>query len=105
MQDVAQTEWMTVYKIAPHQGSRLDYTLNIIDTSCFGDTSTVDRWDSIEDQVRYLFKSKGDEGLLFLDSVCFIVKAPMPVLHQQRIMFLVQLCPFLGKTSLRISAH
>ncbi|XP_048768023.1 uncharacterized protein LOC125674784 isoform X2 [Ostrea edulis] len=75
-QAVSQTEWITVYKIAPHKGSRLDYTLNIIDTPGFGDTRGIDRDNNIVDQVRYLFSAKGDKGVLYLDSVCFIVKAP-----------------------------
>ncbi|XP_062622249.1 uncharacterized protein LOC134283784 [Saccostrea cucullata] len=75
-QAVSQTEWITVYKIFPQRGGRLDYTLNIIDTPGFGDTRGPERDNAIVDQVRYLFSAKGDEGVLFLDSVCFIVKAP-----------------------------
>jgi hypothetical protein len=52
------------------------YGLNIIDTPGFGDTRGIDRDNNIVDQVRYLFSAKGDQGVLFLDSVCFIVKAP-----------------------------
>lgn len=36
-QAISQTEWITVYKIYPAEGSRLNYTLNIIDTPGFGD--------------------------------------------------------------------
>ena len=41
--------------IHPEQGGRLKYTLNIIDTPGFGDTSGLDRDSLIVDQVRQLF--------------------------------------------------
>ncbi|XP_056014684.1 uncharacterized protein LOC125674781 isoform X2 [Ostrea edulis] len=75
-QAISQTEWITVYKIAPQKGSRLSYTLNIIDTPGFGDTRGIDRDHAIIDQIRHLFSAKGEQGVLFLDAVCFIVKAP-----------------------------
>ncbi|XP_062572462.1 uncharacterized protein LOC134234415 [Saccostrea cucullata] len=75
-QAISQTEWITVYKIAPHKGSRLNYTLNIIDTPGFGDTRGIDRDHAIIDQIRHLFSAKGQQGVLFIDAVCFIVKAP-----------------------------
>lgn len=76
MQAVSQTEWITVYKIYPTEGSRLSYTLNIIDTPGFGDTRGIERDNAIIDQIRQLFSATGDKGVLFIDAVCFIVKAP-----------------------------
>lgn len=75
-QAISQTEWITVYKIYPKEGSRLNYTLNIIDTPGFGDTRGIERDNAIVDQIRQLFSAKGDQGVLYIDAVCFIVKAP-----------------------------
>lgn len=76
LQAVSQTEWITVYKIFPKEGSRLSYTLKIIDTPGFGDTRGIERDNVIVDQIRQLFSAKGDQGVLYIDAVCFIVKAP-----------------------------
>ena len=65
-----------MYKIFPKFGSRLDYTLKIIDTPGFGDTRGIQRDGDIVDQIRHLFSEKGDRGVSFIDAVCFIVKAP-----------------------------
>lgn len=73
---MSQTKWITVYKIYPAEGSRLHYTLNIIDTPGFGDTRGVERDNVTVDQIRQLFSAKGDQGVLNIDAVCFIVKAP-----------------------------
>lgn len=75
-QALSQTEWVTVYKIVPQEGYRLDYTLNIIDTPGFGDTRGLDRDEKTIDQIRHLFSETGSKGLLYIDAVCFIVKAP-----------------------------
>lgn len=76
LQAISQTEWITVYKIYPTEGSRLSYALNIIDTPGFGDTRGIERDNVIVDQISHLFSAKGDQGVLFIDAVCFIVKAP-----------------------------
>lgn len=75
-QAVSQTEWITVYKIMPRAGSRLQYSLNIIDTPGFGDTRGIERDQATIDQIRQLFSETGAKGVLNLDAVCFIVKAP-----------------------------
>lgn len=71
-----QTEWITVYKLHPKPGSRLNYTLNIIDTPGFGNTRGIERDNAIVNQIRHLFCSQGEDGVLYIDAVCFIVKAP-----------------------------
>ena len=65
-----------MYKVFPKDGSRLNYTLRIIDTPGFGDTRGIKRDEGIVDQIRHLFSEKGDRGVSFIDAVCFIVKAP-----------------------------
>lgn len=64
-----------MYKIFPTEGSRLNYTLKIIDTPGFGDTRGVDRDHAIVEQIRHLFSAEGDQGVLYIDAVCFIAKA------------------------------
>lgn len=75
-QAVSQTEWITVYKIFPTAGSRIDYPLNIIDTPGFGDTRGIERDHIIVDQIRHLFSASDEQSVSFIDAVCFIVKAP-----------------------------
>ncbi|XP_053389217.1 uncharacterized protein LOC123527098 [Mercenaria mercenaria] len=75
-QAVSQTQWITCYTINPLKGSRLDYTLNIIDTPGFGDTRGIDRDKEIIEQIRTLFSRDDDTGVLFIDAVCFLIKAP-----------------------------
>lgn len=60
----------------PQKGSRLNYTLNIIDTPGFGDTRGIERDQRTVDQIRHLFSEPEPKGVLELDAVCFIVKAP-----------------------------
>lgn len=75
-QAVSQTQWITCYTIHPLKGSRLDYTLNIIDTPGFGDTSGIDRDKKIIEQITTLFSSDDERGIIFIDAVCFLIKAP-----------------------------
>lgn len=75
-QAFSQTEWITVYKLYPTAGSKLDYALNIIDTPGFGDTRGIERDNVIVDQIRHLFSASDDQGVSFIDALCFIVRAP-----------------------------
>ncbi|XP_052212529.1 uncharacterized protein LOC127831592 [Dreissena polymorpha] len=75
-QALSQTEWITCYKINHMDGSRIKYTLNIIDTPGFGDTRGLDRDNAIVDQIRELFTESGPKGILTIDAVCFLIKAP-----------------------------
>ena len=59
-----------MYKIYPTEGSRLNYTLNIIDTPGFGDTTGIERDITIVGRIHTLFSTK----ILFIDAVCFVVK-------------------------------
>lgn len=65
-----------MYRIEPRKGSRLKYALNIIDTPGFGDTRGIDRDQYTVSQIRNLFTETDAKGVLFIDAVCFIVKAP-----------------------------
>ncbi|XP_052807816.1 uncharacterized protein LOC128236757 isoform X1 [Mya arenaria] len=74
-QALSQTEWITCYTIFPEVGTRLNYTLNIIDTPGFGDTRGLEQDEKIVDQIRELFTNKEPKGVQTIDAVCFIVKA------------------------------
>lgn len=75
-QAVSQTEWITCYTINPEEGGRLDYRLKIIDTPGFGDTRGLERDDVIVKQLTELFSAKDAKGIVFIDAVCFLIKAP-----------------------------
>lgn len=70
---MSKTKWITVYKITPQTGSRQNYTLNIIDTPGFGDR---DGNQTIIDQIHQLLLSNDDKGVLYIDAVCLVVRAP-----------------------------
>lgn len=59
------------------EGSKIDYDLNIIDTPGFGDTRGIIRDKAIVDQIREFFTTPGDQGISFLDAVCFVTQAPL----------------------------
>ena len=75
-QAVSQTEWITCYTINNEEGGRLDYPLKIIDTPGFGDTRGLDRDNEIVKQLKELFSAHDEKGVVFLDAVCFLAKAP-----------------------------
>lgn len=75
MQALSQTEWVTCYTIY-NDVSRLNYTINLIDTPGFGDTRGLTQDARIVNQIRQLFTAKNVKGLTVLDAVCFILKAP-----------------------------
>ncbi|KAK3084321.1 hypothetical protein FSP39_011549 [Pinctada imbricata] len=70
------TEWISAYIIHPSCGSRLDYTLNIVDMPGFGDTRGIDFDERTVSQLRHLFTSKSADGLSHIDAVCFLLRAP-----------------------------
>lgn len=77
LQSDSQTEWITCYTVHTMDGSKIDYNLNIIDTPGFGDTRGIIRDKAIVDQIREFFTSPGDQGIRFLDAVCFVTQAPL----------------------------
>ncbi|KAH3820212.1 hypothetical protein DPMN_121956 [Dreissena polymorpha] len=75
-QSMSQTEWITCFTIHPEEGSRLPYSLNIIDTPGFGDTRGIKRDQAIVEQIRQLFCARPPQGILTIDMVCCTLKAP-----------------------------
>ncbi|KAH3821206.1 hypothetical protein DPMN_122967 [Dreissena polymorpha] len=73
---MSQTEWITCFTIHPEEDSRLPYSLNIIDTSGFGDTRGIEQDQKIVEQKRQLFCAKPPQGILTIDMVCCTLIAP-----------------------------
>ncbi|KAK3591693.1 hypothetical protein CHS0354_040624 [Potamilus streckersoni] len=86
-QSESQTEWITCYTIHSRPGSRIKYTLNIIDTPGFGDTRGFERDQAIVEQIRLFFTTPPPKGIYELDAVCFVTQAPLARLtpHQKYI--------------------
>lgn len=73
-QAVSQTEWIRVYKKKkPRDDCRLTYTLNIIDTTGFGDTREIDSDQGTIDQIQQLFSERGANWVIFLDADFFLL--------------------------------
>lgn len=64
-----------IKKKKPRDDCRLTYTLNIIDTTGFGDIREIDSDQGTIDQIRQLFSERGANWVIFLDADFFIVKA------------------------------
>ncbi|WAQ96119.1 hypothetical protein MAR_028809 [Mya arenaria] len=75
-QALSQTEWITCYTLYPIKGSRLQYTIHVIDTPGFGDTRGIERDQEIVQQIKELFSEKEPKGVMSIDAVCFLIKAP-----------------------------
>ncbi|VDI43312.1 Hypothetical predicted protein [Mytilus galloprovincialis] len=73
---LSQKDWITCYTICSEMASRINYTINLIDTPGFGDTRGLKQNAKIVSQIRDLLTAKDAKGVATLDAVCFILKAP-----------------------------
>ena len=80
----SQTALITVYKIYPSQGSQFEYTLTIIDTPGFGDTTGLERNKQIIQQIQNFFSVQGENGLDHLDGIGFVTQASLARLTAQQ---------------------
>ena len=76
-QSKSQTKDITAYTFYAERGSRLQYTLTIIDTPGFGDTEGLARDKHIVSQIKELFSIAGAEGIDQLHGIGFVTQAPL----------------------------
>ncbi|XP_067463000.1 verrucotoxin subunit beta-like [Thunnus thynnus] len=70
-----QTSEVTVYKINHQDGFKTPFSLTVVDTPGFGDTSDIERDKEITEQLCNLFSS--ELGVSEIDAVCFMVSAAL----------------------------
>ena len=81
----SQTDKITTYDLYHMKGSRLEYSLTVVDTPGFGDTQGIKRDYEILDQIQDYFE---EHGIQKLEAVCFVVEASLPRLTKtQRYIF------------------
>ncbi|XP_041349195.1 uncharacterized protein LOC121368524 [Gigantopelta aegis] len=86
-QTESQTEWITSYRVHPIH-SKVNFSLNIIDTPGFGDTRGIERDHQLVEQIRAFFTSEGIKGIETIDAICFVTQAPLArMTHTQRYIF------------------
>lgn len=71
----SQTSWITAYSFHPMKGSKLPYTLTIIDTPGFGDTRGIDRDKEIIGQIKEYFSLNPPDGIDQLHAVVFVTQS------------------------------
>ena len=71
----SQTEWITAYTFHHQKRSLFPYTLTIIDTPGFGDTSGLERDCHITAQIKGLFSKPPPDGIDHLDVIGFVTQA------------------------------
>ncbi|KAK4030156.1 hypothetical protein OUZ56_023132 [Daphnia magna] len=75
-QAYSQTDLVTTYDFYEMKGSRLDYSLSIVDTPGFGDTRGIEKDKKIMQQIQDYFKCR--HGIQQLEAVCFVVQSSLP---------------------------
>ncbi|XP_072163215.1 uncharacterized protein [Diadema setosum] len=73
----SQTQMITSYTIHPTKGSRLDYSLTLIDTPGFGDTRGIERDNAIVDQIRKFFADSSVHHVDHIDGIGFVTQASL----------------------------
>ena len=73
----SQTQVITAYTLHRMEGSRVPYTLTIIDTPGFGDTRGLKRDREITAQIKEFFSIPGDNGIDHLDGIGFVTQASL----------------------------
>ena len=73
----SQTSMITAYTIYPQEGSRVDFTLTVIDTPGFGDTRGMKHDKLITQQIQDFFSVQGPNGIDHLDGIGFVTQASL----------------------------
>lgn len=71
------TSEITSYTIYHMDGARIPYSLTIIDTPGFGDTSGIERDKEITEQIKEFFSLAGDSGINHLNGIGFVTQSAL----------------------------
>ncbi|XP_071539262.1 uncharacterized protein [Panulirus ornatus] len=96
-QSRSQTKLITSYTIHHRENFTVPYTLTIIDTPGFGDTSGVMRDREITEQIRSFFSTGGMCGIDHIDAVGFVVQSSLPRLTPTQTYIFDQILSLFGK--------
>lgn len=73
----SQTTYITAYTFHRMEGSRVPYTLTLIDTPGFGDTRGIERDKQIITQIKEFFSVRGEKGVDELHGIGFVTQAAL----------------------------
>ena len=73
----SQTDWVTAYTIHHDDCFTIPYTITVIDTPGFGDTSGIMRDNEIPKQLHEFFSTNGCNGIDHLDAVGFVIQSSL----------------------------
>ncbi|XP_045123187.1 uncharacterized protein LOC123511402 [Portunus trituberculatus] len=76
-QSKSQTTKITSYTLHYMNGFKIPYTLTIVDTPGFGDTSGIERDRQITETVRKFFQTPGTNGISHIDAICLVVNSSL----------------------------
>ena len=71
------TSEITAYTIHHMEGSRIPYSITIVDTPGFGDTSGLERDKEITQQIKEFFSLRDGNGIDHLDAIGFVTQSSM----------------------------
>ena len=74
----SQTAWITSYTIHHSKTFTIPYTLTVIDTPGFADTSGIMKDKKIINQLRLFFETGGYSGIDRIDAVGFVANSTLP---------------------------
>ena len=93
----SQTSWITSYTIHHEKAFTIPFTLTIIDTPGFGDTSGIDRDKEITKQIKCFFTTRGIGGIDHIDAVGFVVQSSLPRLTANQTYIFDSILSLFGK--------
>jgi hypothetical protein len=73
----SQTKYITAYTFHPMEGSRINYTLTIVDTPGFGDTHGIEKDKQLVKQIREFFSIEGENGIDQIHGIGFVTQASL----------------------------